>query len=127
MTDPHVGADVPKVGFSWVITLGNVLTIVGMAGGLLVGYMALATDARAGADAAKKLPVIEQQIAQLTTTNALLQQSLDTGTNARLLFQQQMITAISDIAEDRKDQLTVNTEILQKLAGIIARLDERKM
>lgn len=126
MSEFNTEHSVQKVGFKWDISFGNVLSIATITLGLVGGYIATVSRVDAAYVVAQRMPAIEQSISDLQRANALMQQSLETGRTARVQFQDQMLIALRSIEQDRKEQQSVNTEVLQKLAGIIARLDERE-
>lgn len=108
----------PRFTFDPKITAGNVLTIVAL---ILAGFAAwygLKQDVLA---AGKDIAVLQAQIQpveSLTTRLAVVERNQVTGKEAREAFQDEAKQTLELLRQQ-------NTVILQSLASITARLDER--
>lgn len=125
MSDDLQGAHVPKIGFRWDLSFGNIIQIVVLIAGLVAGYYATIGKIESTAAAVVELKQIVIKIPELERRLDLTERDMVNGRAQRLDFQDRMVDALRGLEEDRKKQAEVNSQILQQLAGIIARLDER--
>lgn len=108
----------PKFTFDPKITAGNILTIVAL---ILAGFGAwygLKQDVLAAGQNIAVLQAQIQPVEALTVRLAVVERNQVTGKEAREAFQEDAKLALDQLRQQ-------NVIILQTLAGITARLDER--
>lgn len=117
---------IPRIGFEWKISVGNVLGVVVMAGSVIAAWYALGAKADNALAMASKVPALEQRLTATETSIALLNQTIEVGRTARLTFQASVVETLKSIEADRREQAQVNAEITSQLAVIVSRLDEQR-
>ena len=116
----------PKIGFEWKISIGNILSMLAMAGAAITAWYSVNTKAEDAIKLTTRIPQLEQRLTAAETTLALQDQSIDVDRTARLTFQAQVTEIFKSIEEDRREQSQVNAEITAQLAVIVSRLDEQR-
>lgn len=92
-------------------SLGNLVTMLVTAGGLLAGYVTLANTVANSAEAVKAIPAIESRVTTIETR-------INLGQQAREKFQDETAAALEELRAQ-------NLQILQSVAALVARLDEK--
>jgi hypothetical protein len=101
----------PRFTFENKFTFGNLVTIITTIGGLLAGYITLANTVAQSAEAVKAIPAIENRVTTIETR-------INMGQQAREQFQAETAAALAELRNQ-------NLQILQSVAALVARLDEK--
>ena len=117
---------VPKVGFKWEFTIGNLLSAAVMIIGAFAAWYQLSQQTDEALKAVARLPQLEARMTANETSIALLNQTIEVGRTARLTFQASVVETFKSIEADRREQGDVNAEMLAQLRVIVSRLDDQR-